>query len=191
MNSSGFTIVEVLVTAAIIAILATITSLQTGRRDPGGYVHESKELLRSTTELARTYAMTGHLCCNNSYPPDGYGVFWTMDGAPDQSYMLYADLDNNQRYDSDGVDQVITNHSLDDVVNFTSCSDGATTITPNASPPNTCDIHFSFGQENQAYHVYWNGIGTGIATLEATVQHQSATTETDTMTVFTKTFLIE
>lgn len=171
-----------MVSLAIIGLLATISFYSAFQNETDSNVHNSLELVRSSAELARTNASVGLSCCGGVNPV-GYGVYAIMDGEPDQEFFIYADIDGDYRYTA-AADQVVGNRGLLDNVTFQACDDTVTTITPQATPPNTCDINFS------ASTLYFNGSDAG-GKVTITVRHTTVTSDTDTFYVYPHTLLIE
>ncbi|MDP3970364.1 MAG: prepilin-type N-terminal cleavage/methylation domain-containing protein [bacterium] len=135
MESSGYSLVELIAVMAVMVILFTVTSLQIGKSNPNGTVHDDGNSLKSTITLARTYARTGHHCCGDILPP-AYGVRFKMDGPPDSTYFLYADLDGDNVFSP--ADEILIKRALSENVDFYECTDGVTTYTALGK----CDIAF-------------------------------------------------
>lgn len=171
-----------MVSLAIIGLLATISFFSAFQTDPDGQVHKSSEVVRTSLELSRTNSSVGLTCCGG-LRPEGYGIYAVLDGQPDQEFFIYADIDGDHQYVA-GTDEIATNQGLAEDVTFNSCTDTVTTIIPQASAPNTCDV--SFYQDT----LYFNGLASsGIVTI--TVQHTTVTSDTDQAFVYPNTLLIE
>ena len=123
---SGFTLVELIATFSIIVIIALGVFIQFRSLSSTQTLENGLDIARSIIQQARTNAITAQTCCGLTTPPNGYGVSITIDGAPDNEIIWFADIDNDQLYSSS--DTVLSSTTIDDV-NLTSCDDGTTTTT--------------------------------------------------------------
>ena len=169
----GFTIIEVMVSAVILGIVALIGITQIRSLSPAQTLENGVDDLRSFYVLARSYAQTGHVCCNDQLPY-GYGVFFSMDGTPDAEAVLYADFDDTSDYTTTGSDVIINTLTLPRGLNFFSCEDSIA-ITTN---PGKCDVFFMM---SGAAQVYSNGANENSAII-TTIEH-SETSATDDVTI--------
>lgn len=134
-RATGFTLVEVAVSAAIIIVLVTIIIIQVRTLSPQQAINAGAETARSVFVLARSNAFNGRLCCSDQLPA-GYGVVATLDGHPDNVLSLYADLDDDHVYSS--TDEIITRITLPTNVDVTRCYDTTVSVTAG-----TCDLSFA------------------------------------------------
>lgn len=154
----GFSIVEVVVTASIIVVLATLIIIQIRNLSPKQALDTAQDDARSLFVLARTYALNGQLCCG-AQSPAGYGLVTTIDGHPDNTVNMYADLDGDQQYSTG--DTILQTITLTTNIDLTQCADATVTVTSG-----TCDILFSTAGDNKWY---FNGLipnGTWQLTLQ-------------------------
>lgn len=108
---SGFTIVELLVTVAIMLLVATIALSRFVTPDPQEEFDQGMQTIMSQFELMRTYSKSVKQCCTDEelsrppYPDAGYAMvfYYPTDEAPEasKSYLFYADGDTPESYYSD------------------------------------------------------------------------------------------
>lgn len=173
-GNAGFTVIEVVVVALVISIVALIGITQIRSLSPTQSLENGIDDVRSALVLARSYTQTGHVCCSDQLP-NGYGIAFTIDGAPDREASLYADLDSSNSYAAGGSDIVLNTVTLPDGVHFTQCQDSTTTVTSG-----TCDILF---QGSGIANLYSNTVAENSA-ITVTLEHTAAAL-TDDVTVNT------
>lgn len=140
MNSSGFSIIEVMATLAVVGILATMFIFNGVNQADDKKVRGASDEFNSVLNLARTYAQTGKHCCGDIVPY-GYGIYFSMDGdplTPDNTYILYGDVNDNALYDV-GTDEIIMQQVLEEQVEFIECTDYSVPIVGIG----TCDLYFT------------------------------------------------
>lgn len=140
MNSSGFSIIEVMATLVVVGILATMFLFNGARQEDDGRLQDASDEFISVVNLARTYALTGKHCCGDVVP-GGYGIYFSMDGdalTPDNTYILYGDVNDNMLYDV-GTDEIIMQQVLEEHVEFIECTDYSVSI----SGIGECDLYFT------------------------------------------------
>lgn len=143
---AGFTLIEVVITVSIVAMIASISILHLRNTPPEDAVQQAIDSYHSIVELGRTYARTGEQCCGTSTPVYGYGVVFQLTSGGDNTlYTLYADLNNDHVFSTG--DKVQNANSLPGRVKFENCSDDAQTV----SVTGTCDILLSSDPKNTAY----------------------------------------
>jgi len=92
MKIKGFTLIEVVVTVSIIALLATFTAISfNSARTPKKALENSGSEIMSVLNKAVDYAHSGYNCCTG----DEYGFGIYFDGA---DYHFFADLDGDYEY---------------------------------------------------------------------------------------------
>ena len=168
---AGFSLVEIIITVAIIGMLAAAAGLNYLNQDPDGIAQRTVSQMRSTVNLARSYAVTGRECCGGTVP-NGYGVYLELDGTPDREYTLYADTDGDFQYTASG-DEVIQTGVLTTDVSFSQCELGASIITA----PGSCDVLFTRVDFERL--VYYNGVqlpGPDKVRIIATHENEPAAT---------------
>lgn len=100
-SGAGFTVVELLVVMAMIGILSLVIipsyknakdqlALERSAVQLAQYVSKAREMAISTQECAP---------CGNIFPSGGYGVYMRDTPIIQRSYILFADMDNDQKYD--------------------------------------------------------------------------------------------
>lgn len=175
-GQAGFTLVEIIVTMAIMVMLATATYLSIHSLSADQSITNAQNVVRAVLVLARNNANTGHKCCSTDKVPFGYGVYWTIGGT---EFSMYADLDDSQSYNSG--DEIISTSNVESNVDFFSCNDGTTTTTVG-----TCDVLFTTGNSSS---IYLNGT---VLSANATIMvDYSPTGQTGQITVYNGTAVIE
>ncbi len=114
----GFSIVELLVTCAILVMIATGVVMQLRNLSPNQSLENASDVLRSTIVDLRTAGMTAQQCCGN-ITPDGYGISIPVGGAQNNTIYFFADLDNDQLYSTG--DQLLSTTILQDHITITNC----------------------------------------------------------------------
>jgi prepilin-type N-terminal cleavage/methylation domain-containing protein len=164
----GFTVIEIVVVAAVLAIVALIGIIQIRSLSPEQTLENGTDDTRSLLVLARSYAQTGHVCCNSQLP-NGYGVMFDLTAGPTATARLYADLDSSNDFTSGGSDETINSFSLPTDVTFTSCTFGGASITAGV-----CDLFFLGGR---IADLYANGtLETG--SFDIALEHVNVATST-------------
>lgn len=94
-NKKGFSLTEMVVVVGIILVLAGIFSINwRSAREDFLLQRSAHELVK---DIRRALEMTMSLApLQGGTVPDGYGIYF---GQNNDSYTLYADRDNNERYD--------------------------------------------------------------------------------------------
>jgi len=92
---SGFTLIEIVVTLAIIAIIFTIAANGFNRSNSDTNVRAAAETLTSDLRTAALYALNSEQF--QLQTPYGWGVYFDL-GA--NTYTIFADLDNDKSYDT-------------------------------------------------------------------------------------------
>jgi len=104
----GFTLIELIVSIAIIGLLTGVVFFSiSGYSAKRALDYDEKVLFNKLNEL-RTKALTGFMV--NDQIPSCYGIS-TVDPASNSSYLLYADMNSNYKYDT-GIDYVFDNIQL-------------------------------------------------------------------------------
>lgn len=195
ITTTGFTLVEILIVVAITGTLAAISIAQINNRilQPDVTVDTSGLHLISTLSLARSYAFSGHICCGQTVPPTGYGVYIPLESATDNtSYLLYADYDGDLQYTTGGVDEVLETRYLESQVVFTSCYDASISIVP--EPNNYCDISFVVDPDTNTHRLHGaaNSLGSGWIDNYITIGIESIddSTYNDDITIYGQTFVV-
>ncbi len=168
IGTKGFTLIEVVVSAVILGIVALIGIIQVRSLSSSRTLENGLDDTRSFFVLARSYAQTGHLCCTTQLP-NGYGIIITLTGT---TASLYADLDSSNTYTA-GTDQIISTITLPSGLNYSQCTYGSTIKTSG-----TCDLFFLGDNVSAIYAA--GAVVSGAYTL--TLQH-AATAATSTLTV--------
>lgn len=191
----GFTLVEILIVVAITATLAAISIAQINNRilAPDATVDTSGLNLISTISLARSYAFSGHICCGQTAPPTGYGIYIPLESSiTNTTYFLYADYDGDLQYTPSGTDEIIETRYLEQQVRFTSCYDATISIVP--EPNNYCDIAFLVDPDSGKYRLHGaaNSLGSGWIDNYITIGIESIkdSAYTDDITIYGTTFVV-
>ncbi len=104
LKQKGFSLIEVVTTIFIIALLSTI--IFTINRQSNKYY----TLLRVASKLAQDIRIAAQMAMNTSkcpvgtvcagFVPAGYGIYLDLTNVGNTNYLLYADISNNEYYDS-------------------------------------------------------------------------------------------
>ena len=103
-NKKAFTIIDMLISTAILGFLATSVVINFNAGSRNDTVRLSADLVASTLRQAQTMTLTGAEIPDESLPPGqrfpsgGYGVFF--DANDTNSIFLFADKSGNYDYDS-------------------------------------------------------------------------------------------
>lgn len=118
---AGYTIIELLIVIAVIALLSTLVVVRFARYENSQVLENVKALIRADTRAVITYAQTGRV--SKDYNgiaglPKGYGIRF----QPGLVYELYAEFDGNKLLgngDDPSLDNVIKTVDLlnDELVN--------------------------------------------------------------------------
>lgn len=176
----GFTLVELIASFAIIVIIALGVFIQFRQLSPNQSLENAADVARSILLEARTQAMTGKTCCSTATTPVGYGVYIVLDGLPDNSVIMFAEMDGDYQYTA--ADTVLTTTLLDDDISLTSCADDSTTTTSGS-----CTIIFqSYGLSG----LYYNGSLTTDKGITYTFTEPAASA-TRSIVLYPATYVIE
>lgn len=183
IRKPGFTLVELVVTFAIIIVITIGVIIQFRQQSPNQTLENATDTYRSLFVEMRTNALTSKLCCGISTLPSGYGVTVVLDGAPDNTIIAFADWDADDTYNS-SFDTVLSTTILQDDVSLTSCDDGTTKVTTGTG--GTCTVVMRTGGFNG---FYYNGTQiTATLTLEFTEPDAGTTSQ---LAIYPMTYLIE
>lgn len=118
-KKSGFTIIEMLVVTAIIVIISAFMAVNFRKGEEGHKLQRSAQLIVQSIRRAQNMAIssTQHL---GDVPP-AYGVFFN-DNQDFYSYILFADLNGNNKYDNPASDSVIATIVLEKGIKILSVS---------------------------------------------------------------------
>lgn len=130
-KNTGFTLIEVLIMAAIIAIVAVMFAARIFNQDNDDKLVENQQQMQAIIELSRNYALSGYES-NGRY---GYGVFVRLSGPQQDNrrYFIYSDDDDNKRFQTTN-DTIIQEYNLNENIFINDCTPG---------PSNNCDIFFT------------------------------------------------
>lgn len=186
MNSSGFSIIELVATTAVIAILATIVVFQAQRVSPTKAVDQARAMLTSELTLVRTYNGSGKVCCGGITP--AYGIYAELDGSPDDTFIVYADVNNDHQFTSG--DEILHTVVLKQNVDVVSCTVGATIITSATPPPNNhCDLVLSY--PSGAFGYYFNGASITLDNAVYSVQSSEDPAAQQSIQLYAGSYVIE
>ncbi len=93
--SAGFTLIEIVVTLAIIAIIFSVAANGFNRSNSESNVRSATELLASDLRAAALYALNSEQF--QLQAPNGWGIYFDL-GT--ETYTIFADLDNDRVYDT-------------------------------------------------------------------------------------------
>lgn len=178
----GFTLVELVVTFAIIIVITIGVIIQFRQQSPNQTLENATDTYRSLFVEMRTSALTSKLCCGISTLPNGYGVAVVLDGVPDNTVITFADWDADNIYSSS--DSILATTILQDDVSVTGCDDGTTKVTSGSG--DTCTVLLRTGGFNGFY--YNGGQITATLMLEFTEPDSGITSQ---LAIYPMTYLIE
>jgi len=158
----GFTLIEVVVTVSIIALLATFTAVSfNSARTPSKALENSGSEIMSVLNMALDYAHSGYNCCDaDEY---AYGIYF--DGT---DYIFFADLTGDYKYTDTG-DEIIETNSLSGDIEITSIqyeapagdfNNNADTI---AFPSPSGSAYYDGGQKNGLLRIKLEQLEEGIS----------------------------
>ena len=177
---SGFTLVELIATFAIIVVIALGVFIQFRQLSPTQSLENAADVTRSVLLDARTRAMAGLTCCATSTTPVGYGMYLELNGAPDNTLVLFAETDGDYLYTA--ADTTLSTTILDDAISVLSCED-ETTVTTSGS----CTVVF---QSDGLSGLYYNGtLATGKGIIYTFIEPDS--TSMRLITLYPATYVIE
>jgi prepilin-type N-terminal cleavage/methylation domain-containing protein len=98
--NKGFTVNELLVVMAIIGILSLVIIPSYKNAKEQLALERSAVQLAQYLAKAREMAMSTQECvpCGNIFPPGGYGIYMRDTPIVQRTYILFADMDNDQKY---------------------------------------------------------------------------------------------
>lgn len=99
-SEKGFTLVEVLTTVFIIAIISSIVLINYRQSNRQFALQRTATKLAQDIRKAQQMAMSATTClpCGGIVPSGGYGIYFNS--ATNGKYFLYADSDGNLKYTS-------------------------------------------------------------------------------------------
>ncbi|MCP6718329.1 MAG: prepilin-type N-terminal cleavage/methylation domain-containing protein [Patescibacteria group bacterium] len=113
-NNTGFTLAELLIVITIILLFfpMVISNYNTSEKQFSLYrsAHNLAQDLRDTQEMAMTGQLTP-LSFDQSFPRGGYGLYFK---DLKNSYILFADCDGDNEYDSEGIAATCTDATVED-----------------------------------------------------------------------------
>jgi len=100
--NKGFTVVELLVVIAIIGILSLVIIPSYKNAKEQLALERSAVQLTQYLAKAREMAMSTQECalCGNIIPPGGYGIYMREVPTVQITYILFADMNDDQKYNS-------------------------------------------------------------------------------------------
>lgn len=163
----GFTIVELIVSCAILVMIAVGVVLQFRNLSPTQALENGMDVLRSTLVDLRTAGMTAQQCCGGTTPA-GYGISIAVGGTENNTILYFADIDGDYLYTAS--DTLLRTTILQDNITINNCS----TATVTTSTGN-CTIVLSTAHDGT---IYYNGavasenITFALADVDATTSGQ-------------------
>ncbi len=174
----GFTLVELVVTFAILVVISVGVIIQFQTLSPTQSLENASDIFRSTFVDTRTNAVANQKCCSD-VTPSGYGLTMTLDGSPDYTVIAFADLDGDHLYTA--ADTILNTVILPDTVDITECSTPTTSVTTGS-----CTIVLETGSNGG---IYYNGVtASETMTFELTERNAGSTTS---LNVYPQGFVIE
>jgi prepilin-type N-terminal cleavage/methylation domain-containing protein len=109
-NQHGFTIVELIVTMSIMAILASMVVINFRANEIENLLDQEAQRYVTVVRQAQNYALTGQKF--EDQVPKAYGLYI---GADNKQMILYADLDEDATFDGN---EEVQRYILDDRLEF-------------------------------------------------------------------------
>lgn len=173
----GFTLVELMTTLAILAIISVGVFIQFQNLSPTQSLENGLDIFRSAFVDMRTAVIANQKCCEDTIPA-GYGLSMIMDGSPDRTIILFADKNGDYLYSSG--DFLINTITLPDRVNITECSTATTSLTTG-----TCTLFLTMGSDGELYY------NAAVATETMTFELTESSGTTASLNVYPEGFVIE
>lgn len=117
MNKKGFTLIEILVSLAAVALMMTVVILRfQGVASAERSLNLATDEVRSVVQLAQDYARSSYDCCEGDIAY-AYGIYVDYDNSPG-SCLIFADLNNNFDFDGEPTDAIVDEFNLPNNVEF-------------------------------------------------------------------------
>lgn len=133
-NRKGFTLVEIIVVLAIMAVLSTLIFNNYSRSKQQLALQRSAAKLAQDIGRIRQRAISTKQCpeCGGPAPKTGYGIFLDATSGKNENYLLYADTSGENEFYT----------AADTVLETIELEKGIIIYKINVSPPNNVSINF-------------------------------------------------
>lgn len=133
-DKHGFTLMEVLITVAIMTLLSLVLYVNMNNQDKDKQLANNETMLAANIQQARNYALSGYNAATSTIY--GYGIYADLTTSP-ITYKIYVDGNGNHKYiESDTGDAIIDTFVFDSYGQINSCQIDSTSYT-------SCDIFFA------------------------------------------------
>lgn len=159
MYTRGFTLVELIVTSAIITIILSVVMFNYGSFNDKLALSSAVQEMAITMRQAQAYGINVKEAGVNSNQFNyAYGIYFNSNTGSNTSYLIFIDSNNNYKYDS-GIDQLVETLNLRNGVKITSVCDAS------SCPPSGYSVlHVSFLRPNPDARIFFtNNSGTTIS----------------------------
>lgn len=175
---TGFTLVELVVTFAILIVISLGVIVQFQNLSPTQTIENASDVFRTTFVDMRTEVVANQMCCGG-ITPSGYGLLITLDGSPDNTIIRFADTDGDHLYTL--ADTIVNTVVLPDRVDITECSTPTTSVTSGS-----CTLVLETSTDGS---IYYNGTqASETMTFEVT---ENRTGTSAVLNVYPQGFVIE
>jgi len=123
-SKNGFTFVELMIVIAVISILVLISAPSLKELNKKMALHTSATELVQNLRRVQEMAMSAQEF-NGSIPSGGYGIWLEADSFPKTSYSLFADSNDNKKYDdTELIESVVLEEGIE-IADVTSSPSGS------------------------------------------------------------------
>lgn len=102
---NGFTLIEIIVSIIIIMFLLAIFFANYHSADKRTELNMAAQKMASDIRTVQNNSL-GAKIFNSSFPAGGWGIYFSL--AEPESYIIFADINNNQAYDASGGELIKT-----------------------------------------------------------------------------------
>ncbi len=166
-NSKGYTLIEMMAVLFIIALISSIVLVNYRRGEKQYILNSQAQALTQFIREAQNMAMGVAILREQFIVPFGYGVAFLRNSNPPYLPILYADLNNNKKYDELNQNEFIRYFDLNPVIKISTITGGGvqqdclfpSKLYINYSPPDPITEINGVGDDtNCGYGTIWIGL---------------------------------